>query len=174
LNEIIWKTLIYNGETYEQFEVSNDGQLRNVKTGTVYKQTLGGHGYRQVCVSLGSRNNIKAIKIHKAVAETFIPNHENKSDVNHKDGNKENNIVLNLEWATHKENMQHASKTGLVARVYGIDNASSKLTENDVKYIRENYVSKDKKYGARALGRMFNIDHTCILDIINGVSYINI
>ncbi len=174
MDEIIWKTLIYNGIMYEQFEVSNDGQLRNVKTDTIYRQATGGKGYRQVCVSLGSKSNKKVFKIHKAVAEVFIPNPDNKREVNHKDGDKDNNNVSNLEWATPSENVQHAYDNGLKKRLYGADNHVAKLTKDDVLYIREHYTPRDKEYGARALARKFNIDHGSILDVINGVSYVNV
>ena len=174
MDEIIWKTVVYNGETYNNLEVSTDGRLRNVKTGTVYKHALSEYGYWQVCISLGSRNKKKLFKIHKAVAETFIPNPKNKEEVNHKDGDKNNNNVSNLEWVTSSENKRHAYENGLMKPLYGINNGASKLTQDDIKYIREHYVSRDPIYGARALARKFGIDHTCILDIINGISYINI
>lgn len=54
--------------------------------------------------------------VHRAVAETFIPNPENKSQVNHKDGNGLNNKLANLEWVTQSENMQHASKVLLISQ----------------------------------------------------------
>ena len=174
MSERIWKTLVYNGDTYDKFEVSTDGQLRNVKTGTIYKQTYGGNGYLQVVVSLGSRNKKKAFKIHKAVAETFIPNPENKPEVNHKNGNKNKNDVSNLEWMTSSENVQHAYENGLKSPRYGTDNPGAKLSKEDVDYIRNHYIARDHTYGARALARKFDIDHGTILDIINGVSYINV
>lgn len=174
MSEIIWKTLQYNDETYDDFEVSDDGQLRNVKTGTIYKQHINKEGYNQICVSLGGRNKKKVFKVHKAVAETFIPNPENKSDVNHKDGDKQNNTLFNLEWMTKKENMKHASQNGLLKPLCGTNSPSSKLTKEDVIYIRENYIARDPMYGSRALGRKFNIDHSSILNVINGTSYVNV
>lgn len=173
MNEIIWKTLVYNGEVYDRFEVSNTGSIRNIKTGTVYKQVINKEGYNQVCVSLGSRKNKKVFKIHRAVAETFCVNPENKPVVNHKDGNKQNNMINNLEWVTHQENVIHAHQKGLARKRYGTENCNSKLTHEDIVYIREHFISGSQIYGSRALGRKFNIDHQAILNIIHGVSYIN-
>lgn len=64
-------------------------------------------------VGLNKYNEYKLKKVHRLVAEAFIPNPENKSDVNHKDGNKSNNNVDNLEWVSRSENMKHAYSTGL-------------------------------------------------------------
>lgn len=174
MSDTIWKTLIYNGDTYDQFEVSNDGQLRNVITGTVYKQQINKEGYSQICVSLGSRNKKKVFKIHKAVAEVFVPNNENKIEVNHIDGNKQNNCEDNLEWVTSSENTRHAFATGLSHPKRGTDNPKAKLTEEDVIYIRNNYIAKDPIYGARALSRKFDINKTTILGIIHGTAYVNV
>ena len=174
MNEIIWKTLVYQGDIYDKFEISNNGQLRNIKTETIYKQTINKKGYCQVCVSLGSRSKKKIFRIHKAVAETFISNPENKQEVNHKDGDKSNNNVSNLEWVTASENIQHAYQNGLKKPLYGMDNGASKLTQSDIEYIRERFVYGDHKCGARALGRKFNVDKNMILDVVRHISYTNI
>ena len=173
MSNITWKTLVYNGETYDKFEISNNGQLKNVETGTIYKQHINKEGYNQVCVSLGGRNKKKVFKIHKAVAETFIENPENKNTVNHIDGNKNNNSYKNLEWATLSENIKHAFDTGLNKQKKGSDNAYSKLSEDDVKYIRENYIPYDLEYGIRGLGRKFNVHHETIRDVIHNNTYKN-
>lgn len=168
-----WKTLRYNGETYENFEVSDDGQLRNVNTGTIYKQHINKEGYSQVCVSLGGRNKKKVFKIHKAVAESFIENPENKNTVNHIDGNKKNNAYNNLEWATLSENIKHAFDTGLNKQKKGSDSDYAKLSEDNVKYIREHYIPYDLEYGTRGLGRKFNVHHETIRDVIYNNTYKN-
>lgn len=169
-----WKTLIYQNKTYEQFEVSNYGELRNAISGHIYKLSPM-NGYLGACVSLGSRKSKKAFKIHKAVAETFIPNPDNLPEVNHITGDKTKNEVWNLEWCTRKENIQHAVRNDLINYnlISGENNYNSKLSPDIINYIREHYIPKDKKFGCRALARQFNVDHSTISRAINKVCYKN-
>lgn len=172
LSKEIWETLIYQGNEFPDFEVSNFGQLRNSITKKIYKQWINHKGYCQVCVSLGSRSKKKTFKMHKAVAETFIPNPENKPEVNHIDGNKANAKFDNLEWTTSSENTRHAYDTGLIISQKGEQRPGAKLTKEQVEYIRNNYIPKDKEFGCRALARKFNIHHKAISSIINNKAYI--
>ena len=70
--------------------------------------------YLRTCKLKGSKNKQKWMSLHQLIAQTFIPNPENKPMVNHIDGNTFNNCVSNLEWCTQSENMQHAIQTGLI------------------------------------------------------------
>lgn len=110
--EEIWKDI----EGYPDYQVSNKGQVRsnritddwvNLKT-TVDTTT----GYNVVNLYTGDGNH-KKVAVHRLVAKAFIPNPENKRTVNHKDTNKTNNNIWNLEWATDSENMKHAFDNGL-------------------------------------------------------------
>lgn len=166
--EEIFKTLMFQEMVYDNFEISNLGKLKNIKTNKILKVNLV-NGYWGVCISLGSRIHKKTIIIHKAVAETFIPNPDNKPQVNHKDGNKQNNYVDNLEWVTASENLQHAYDTKLRISHKGEARPTSKLKWKDVIYIRKNYIPRDKKYGTRALGRQFNVDHSIISEVVNNI-----
>ena len=90
----------------EGYEVNEKAEVRN-KAGKILKyRCMNNCGYQRI----GVRINQKLIRIslHRLVAEAFIPNPKNKRCVNHKDGNKLNNCVDNLEWVTDSENMQHA------------------------------------------------------------------
>ena len=163
----IWKRLIYQGKDYGDFyEVSNYGNIRNSKTHKVRRNNIMKTGYYFVNGSLGSRDIKITFRIHKAVAETFIDNPNNLPIVNHKDGNKLNNYVDNLEWCTNAQNIRHAYDNNLIEIRRGEYSSNAKLTQEDVKYIREHYIPRDRKFGTRALGRKFNVDHSTIMNIL--------
>ena len=77
-----------------------------------YKQKVG-QGYCRLLVKLCKNGKKKYGKVHRLVADAFIPNPENKPNINHKDGNPLNNIVNNLEWCTQRENIIHSYEIGL-------------------------------------------------------------
>lgn len=90
------------------YQISNLGNVKNVITNKVKKNRLAKTGYYDTILCVNQVK--KCIKIHRLVAIAFIPNTLNKSDVNHIDGNKANNIVENLEWCTKSENSMHSYK----------------------------------------------------------------
>ena len=91
------------------YQVSNRGNVR--RNGRIKSQAIDHGGYCTVSLSVQSKQ--RTMSVHRIVATAFIPNPDGKRTVNHKDGNKLNNSVENLEWATHSENIVHANKTGL-------------------------------------------------------------
>jgi len=161
-----WTGVIYNGVDYGwRIEVSDTGKLRNAKTKRIYKLNPI-KGYLSTCVSLGTDSK-KHFKVHKCVLESFCGSIENKNEVNHKDGNKLNNNLCNLEWTTRLENMKHSVDIGLRKSSLGSNNYMAKLTDEDVLFIRTSYVPYNKSFGCVALGRMFNIHPKHISKIIN-------
>lgn len=172
----IWKALIYQNENYGiYYEVSNFGSIRNTKTKKIKKIFLN-RGYCQTAGSLGSRNKKITFKVHKAVAETFIENPDKFPQVNHKDGNKQNNRSDNLEWCDNTYNAKHAIKYGLrkINPFEEYQKNNRKFDAEEIKYIRNNYIPRDKKYGIRALSRRFGVHHKTISDIVLKKIYVNI
>lgn len=104
----IWRDI----KNYEGiYEVSNLGRIKSIsRNGTIKENRIlkpnKVMGYSQIVLYKNNKREYK--KIHRLVAETFIPNLENKREVNHKDGNKTNNCVDNLEWVTTSENQLHS------------------------------------------------------------------
>lgn len=90
-------------------------------------------GYKTCNITV-NKNHYRPL-VHRLIAENFIPNQFNKPVVNHKDGNKSNNSIKNLEWVTHKENTAHAIETGLKVNLYGEDNGKSTITKKQAKRI---------------------------------------
>lgn len=121
--EEIWKRY---KET--QYSVSSFGNLRNDRTGLVTRGSLQ-NGYR--CFTMYIDGVVQGLsRVHRLVAEMFLENPEGKSQVNHKDGIKDNNCINNLEWATPSENIIHAYATGLMLK--GSGRPAAMLTEEDI------------------------------------------
>lgn len=106
--------------------------------------------------------NGKTLFLHRLVAEVFIPNPNNLPQVNHLDGNKHNPYYKNLEWSTQSTNVKHAYGIGLIPQRDGANNPNAKLSENDIKEIRElNGLSN------RQISLMYGVSTSLINKIIN-------
>ena len=140
--------------TIDDYEITCDGKVINKHTGHTLAPQPNGKGYLRV--SIGK----KLMFIHRLVAEKYIPNPENKPQVNHKDGNKLNNCVDNLEWVTNQENRNHAVDNDL--QVTGEKCSWAKLTEENVKEIRAN-PGYENEYWARK----FKVSRSTISDVVN-------
>ena len=100
----------------EGYEVNEKGEVRNTAGKILRNVQKNNCGYPRIIIR--SRPDWHKPFIHRIVAEAFIPNPEEKAYVNHKDGDKENNSVENLEWVTAKGNHDHALKNGLYKKSY--------------------------------------------------------
>lgn len=131
-----WKDI----EGYEGlYKISNFGDVLSVKNDKKYilKQRHTTDGYLDV--TLYKHGKPSWCRVHRLVAQAFIPNPENKPQVNHIDGDKKNNNIDNLEWCTPIENTHHAIVTGL-ERLYGDDNPNAKIViqyDLNGEYIKE-------------------------------------
>ncbi|MFB4275792.1 NUMOD4 domain-containing protein [Nonomuraea sp. MTCD27] len=107
------------------YQVSDHGQIRSLPrfragrgglptkvSGRILRPGTGSNGYLFVILSKNARST--NARIHRLVAAAFLPNPEQRPEVNHLDGDKTNNHVTNLEWATRQENVRHACETGLM------------------------------------------------------------
>lgn len=116
------------------YEISNFGRVKRIKcapgtyAGRLNKTSIS-KGYKQTALS--KNGMVKHhLQVHVLVAKAFIPNPENKPEVNHIDGIKLNNWAENLEWMTRKENAEHASENNLLT--HGENHHMTKLTEDQV------------------------------------------
>ncbi len=107
--------------------VSNLGRFVRISSNSVIDGYITTGGY--VTVDFSGSGTYSA---HRLVAQAFIPNPDNKPEVNHRDGNKTNNCADNLEWVTPSENMRHAVITGLRIPKFGQDHPRTALTEQEI------------------------------------------
>lgn len=147
-----------NGDTFYRF-----------LKGKVMGQTLEQDSYLRLNLTDINKKRDR-FTVHRLLAIAVIPNPDNKPEVNHKDGVKWNNVVWNLEWATESENMIHAVTTGLFPPQKGEKHGGSKLTEKDVLEIR----AIGKTMFQREIGKIYNVNHNTIGNIINRKSWTHI
>ena len=162
--EEVWKSI---ADTNNRYEVSSFGNIRNAVTKKVLK-TQDKHGYRRLNLTINGKS--KNISVHREVAKAFIPNPENKPQVNHKDGVHDNNHVNNLEWVTEEENFKHAVDNHLYqkgieeakrlghGRYNRYDKPKAYLSKSEyiTKANYEKIISNAEKYGVSA-GRLSGI-----------------
>ena len=159
-----WADVLGYGGLYQ---VSDKGRVRlrkptsKNKAGRILKQTVKEDGYMMVCVSDGGKFRYRYV--HRLVAETFMPSHPGKTEVNHIDGNKANNCLSNLEWVTHRENQLHARD--VLGRFVKPRYSLRKLTPEQVLEIR----SSDEPQ--RTLADRYGVSQATIRNIIYGHIY---
>lgn len=146
-----WREIVIPGKNTEGYYISNLGRFKN-KKGVIMKEYKPHHtGYIYL------RVNIDKYALHRLVALTFIPNLENKPFVNHIDGNKLNNSVSNLEWATCRENNLHNHTAGLIKCF------TRKVIQYDLEMNEINRFNSIKE-----TSNMVNISLACIKDVLKG------
>ncbi len=154
-------------EIWKRFEdskyfISNFGKIKNENTGRILKQCFSNDGYLIVCLYI--RKKQKTFCVHKLVAEAFIGKCLGGKEVNHIDGTKINNYIGNLEYITHKENIRHAHKMGLLHNNKGEGNGNSKFSDKDIVRIRKIY--KESKIPQRKLAKRYGVCRQTISYIV--------
>ena len=134
-------------EGFENYQVSNLGNIKSIAQGKEKIMSCGtsSKGYAQI--SLTSNGVRKTFKAHRLVALAFITNPNNYTEVNHINGNKKDNRVENLEWCTRKENMQHATTTGLNSIAKAIEAKKRKVYDKVTKKIYESTAEAARQLG---------------------------
>ena len=178
MQEEIWKS-VPDWEDY--YQVSNLGRVRSLdrycknragsgkQTGRVLKAHKTNKGYMMVSLSLDKKRFHTGVQ--RLVAKAFIKNKENKEQVNHKNGIKDDNNVFNLEWCTNSENINHAHLNNLIKQKYGEKHHMSKLKNHQVISIRDRICNGET---VTEIAKEFKISVTAICNLNNKKTYIKI
>lgn len=154
-----WEFVYLDGNK-SKYRISEHGILWSDYIGRPMKPSPNSDGYMTTILTMNGKNY--TIAIHRLVAITFIPNPLNLPEVNHKDGDKSNNDVSNLEWVSHKENMIHANDNGLRSKIHGNDNPNNKYSSeliHEACRLLENWMSPIE------VSRKLGISHTVVKSI---------
>jgi hypothetical protein len=158
----IWKTI---EGTYGLLEISSNGRFRsNMRDGRILKQQIDNKGYMRVRVTI--RRERRQYKTHRAVASAFLPNPHGLPQVNHIDGNKANNCVSNLEWASNEDNAHHAIRTGLWGNVFSASMQTNETRKTPIRSVDAMTGQVRRFESVSEAEHFFNSRH--ISDALNG------
>lgn len=157
-----------------RLKINKLGQVYSCITNKILKTSTLPTGYITLILMLKNPRHSKTLYLHRLLAETFIPNPNNLPQVNHKDGNKQNNNIENLEWCTQRENNIHALKQGLripnIEKCLQLNIQKRKLTNEQAKYIKLN-IKKTTKELCNDLNLNYKDYNRCIFDIKRNRGY---
>lgn len=168
MNNELWEEIEYHGVIYY---VSNYGNIKG-RRNKLLKQRINKDGY--LVATLGYGENRSAEAIHRLVARAFIPkpNEKDKFEVNHRDCNRTNNNVENLEWVTHKQNIQYSYEHNTIAQYVardGVKNGRSTLDDKDILEIRRLY--NEDNVSIAEIARKFNSKNSTISNIVHNQTW---
>ena len=175
MDNIIWKEIPrFKG----RYEASNTGLIRTIEhiasrtdgkrytaAQRVLKPAINHSGYYRFAVK--DDGKLRSFYVARIIAETFIPNPENKQEVNHINGIKTDNNVGNLEWVSRNENVLHSFRTGLQKPKRGELNGMAKLTLEQVRYIREQKRIGGRYWGRERIAKELGVSSAHVKDIAN-------
>lgn len=155
----------------EDYRADNTGNIYSFRFNKIkkLKQCNNLKGYK--IVKLCQNKKPKTYLVSRLIAKTFLKNYSEELEVNHIDGNKENNNINNLEMCTHKENVQHAFNLGLKNGIHlrGINNPNNKLTVEEVAQIRD--LSRKKIFSQREIAKLYGIHQSSVSLILNQLNW---
>lgn len=147
------------------YQVSEDGKIFSIRHQCFLRDYSNGTGYRKVNLYDRSGKQRK-VYVHRAVAEAFLSNPTGMKEVNHIDCDKTNNAVWNLEWCTRHGNLIHSYRNG--KKRIGEGHGMHKLTCEQVRAIREEYVYGSKEHGTMALAKKYGVHQSTVAAITSG------
>ena len=155
-------------EGYEgKYKVSNTGLVFSVKAMKVLAERRRGPRGGYLCCALYKNGIRKEESAHRLVAKAFLENKENYAEVNHKDGNKLNNNVDNLEWCSSEYNRVHARKAGLWEPNLGVAHGGAKLNEKQVRVIKH-MKNIPNRITQKRIGKIFGVGKGTVQAIFAG------
>lgn len=151
-----------------RYTISNLGIVRSRLTNIIMKPNITRFGYARINLRKAKSREYKSYFIHRLVASHFLDNPNNLPEVNHKDSNRLNNNVLNLEWVSKQDNIKHSFIYGRASHK-GLRNPNSKLDENDINAIKS--LHKTNKFYNTQIAKIFKVSSSTIDNIINNVTW---
>lgn len=160
-----------------KYQINKDGVVRSlvridsmgrIQGGFNIKSSIGRGGYYSV--SLRITNKQKTFFLHRLIAQAFIPNPENKPCVNHKNSNRLDNSIQNLEWCTISENNSHAHTSGHQSEYYGEKHHRSKINQSIADEIRCKY--QKGKYTLKNISADYNLSVGAVYALLKNKTWI--